>query len=73
VDPTTRDAGVAHKITAVGSRTVESAQKFIDKLKGSEGVYAWGVENGVLADAKPHGSYDGVFADEVSGECTVTL
>lgn len=67
VDPATRAASdVAHKIVAVGSRSVEGAQKFIDKLKASEDINAWGVKNGVLADAKAYGKYDDVFADPVS-------
>lgn len=62
VNPATRDADVAHKIVAVGSRSIAGAQKFIDKLKGSESPSDWGVKNGAL-DAKPYGSYDDVFAD----------
>ncbi|TFK26237.1 NAD(P)-binding protein [Coprinopsis marcescibilis] len=53
VDPKTRDTrDVAHKVVAVGSRTVESAQAFIDRLIP---------END---EVKAYGSYDGVFADE---------
>jgi len=67
VNPATRDVSdVAHKIVAVGSRSVESAQKFIDKLNASKDINAWGVKNGVLADAKAYGKYDEVFADPVS-------
>lgn len=48
---------VAHKVVAVGSRSTESAQKFIDTyVNGDKSV-------------KPYGSYAGVFADKVSGIC----
>lgn len=66
-------ADVAHKITAVGSRSVESAQKFIDRLKanpspnqwGVDGTNEWGLQNGVLDDVKACGSYADVFSDPV--------
>ena len=46
---------VVHKVVAVGSRSAESAQKFIDTyVNGDKSV-------------KPYGSYAGVFADNVSG------
>ena len=51
---------------AVGSRSVESAQSFIEKLKGSEDASKWGVENGGLEGVKACGSYEEVYADEVS-------
>ncbi|WRT65254.1 uncharacterized protein IL334_002197 [Kwoniella shivajii] len=66
VDPSTREVSdVAHKITAVGSRSTESAQKFIDGLKnaGKGDAWSWGVENGVLDQVKAHGTYDGVYQD----------
>lgn len=67
IDPTTREVkDVAHKIVAVGSRSVESAQKFVNKLKASEGDNAWGVKNGVLDNAKAYGTYDEVYSDPVS-------
>lgn len=45
---------VAHKIVAVGSRSTESAQKFIDAfIQGDKSV-------------KAYGSYAEVFADKVS-------
>ncbi|GMK54879.1 hypothetical protein CspeluHIS016_0114650 [Cutaneotrichosporon spelunceum] len=64
VDPATRGVTeVAHKIAAVGSRSIPSAQAFIDKLKAAPGVSSWGVESGALDDAKAYGSYDEVYAD----------
>jgi len=45
---------VAHKITAVGSRSVESAQKFIAEVAGGD------------RSIKAYGSYAGVYADPVS-------
>ncbi|TRM65271.1 hypothetical protein BD626DRAFT_399275 [Schizophyllum amplum] len=55
VDPKTRDVhDVAHKIAAVGSRSVAKAQEFIDaKAKGDETI-------------KAYGSYDELYADPVS-------
>jgi hypothetical protein len=45
---------VVHKITAVGSRSAESAQKFITEFaEGDQSI-------------KAYGSYAGVFADPVS-------
>ncbi|KAI1796650.1 NAD(P)-binding protein [Ganoderma leucocontextum] len=53
VDPATRNVtDVAHKVVAVGSRSTESAQKFID-------AYIYGDKN-----VKPYGSYAEVFADK---------
>jgi hypothetical protein len=71
VDPSTRDASdVSHKITAVGSRSTESAQKFIDKLKafGDDKNHpsSWGVGHGVLEGVKAYATYEEVFADKVS-------
>ncbi|AAW43964.1 conserved hypothetical protein [Cryptococcus deneoformans JEC21] len=66
VDPASRNTkDVNHKITAVGSRSVQSAQAFIDKLKeSSEGKsWAWGVKNGVLDGVKPRGTYEEVYND----------
>ncbi|CAK9785857.1 NAD(P)-binding protein [Cutaneotrichosporon oleaginosum] len=64
VDPTTRNVhDVAHKIAAVGSRSVASAQAFIDKLKSFSGPSSWGVQHGGLDGATPYGSYDEVYAD----------
>ncbi|WWC58924.1 uncharacterized protein I303_101469 [Kwoniella dejecticola CBS 10117] len=66
VDPSTREVSdVAHQITAVGSRSVESAQRFIDGLKsaGEGESFAWGAKNGVLDNVKARGSYDGVYND----------
>jgi hypothetical protein len=46
---------VAHKVTAVGSRSVQSAENFIaEYAKGDKSI-------------KAYGSYAGVFADPVSG------
>ncbi|KAH8116263.1 NAD-binding protein [Phellopilus nigrolimitatus] len=52
VDPKTRDVkDVLHKIVGVGSRSVESAQRFIDsEIKDSS--------------VKAYGSYDDLFADQ---------
>ncbi|KAI0641950.1 NAD-P-binding protein [Trametes meyenii] len=51
-DPKTRDVtDVAHKIAAVGSRTVESAQKFIAEYAPKE------------KDIKTYGTYDEVYND----------
>ena len=44
---------VAHKVIAVGSRSVESAQKFIDKLAGPN------------SDIRACGSYDEVYNSPV--------
>lgn len=44
---------VAHKLTAVGSRSTESAQRFIKELAGDD------------LTIKAYGSYDEVFADKV--------
>nr|KIR47613.1 hypothetical protein I312_03381 [Cryptococcus bacillisporus CA1280] len=66
VDPATRNTkDVNHKIAAVGSRSVQSAQAFIDKLKeSSEGEsWAWGVKNGVLDGVKARGNYEEVYND----------
>lgn len=43
-----------HKVVAVGSRSVDSAQKFIDEKAGGDKTI------------KAFGSYDAVFADPVS-------
>jgi hypothetical protein len=67
VDPSTRDApDVLHKIVAVGSRSTESAESFIAKLKASEDASKWGVENGSLEGVKGYGSYEEVYNDPVS-------
>lgn len=51
LDPKTRDTHhVAHKIVAIGSRTVESAKAFVDKMS-------------LDTDVKTYGSYDEAFAD----------
>ncbi|EJD07388.1 NAD-binding protein [Fomitiporia mediterranea MF3/22] len=52
IDPKTRDVhDVVHKIVAVGSRSVDSARKFIDdEIKDSS--------------VKAYGSYDELFADQ---------
>ncbi|TFK74945.1 NAD(P)-binding protein [Pluteus cervinus] len=53
VDPKSRDApDVVHKITAVGSRSVEKAQEFIDTVAGGD------------KSIKPYGSYHDVYADK---------
>lgn len=54
-----------HKIVAVGSRSTESAEAFIQKLKESKDDSQWGVENGVLDGVKGYGSYEEVYNDPV--------
>jgi predicted dehydrogenase len=64
VDPATRDVSdVAHKIAAVGSRSVASAQAFLDKLRAAPGDSSWGVAHGGLDGAGAYGSYEEVYAD----------
>ncbi|KAJ9110274.1 hypothetical protein QFC19_001677 [Naganishia cerealis] len=54
-DPSKRNAsGLQHVVTAVGSRSVSSAQKFINDILSST----------ESKDATPYGSYDEVFADK---------
>lgn len=68
VDPASRNTSdVNHKIAAVGSRSIQSAQAFIDKLKeNSKGEsWAWGVKNGVLDGVKVRGTYKEVYNDPV--------
>lgn len=55
-----------HKIAAVGSRSVDSAQQFIDKLKKEGEPVSWGVKQGLLDDCKAYGSYEEVYNDPVS-------
>ncbi|KAJ6496809.1 hypothetical protein DFH09DRAFT_1205091 [Mycena vulgaris] len=53
VDPKTRDVhDVIHKVAAVGSRSVEKAQEFIDLNAGGD------------ATIKAYGSYEEVYADK---------
>ncbi|KAF8159590.1 hypothetical protein B0H34DRAFT_410188 [Crassisporium funariophilum] len=53
VDPTTRDVhDVVHKVAAVGSRTVQKAQEFIDINAGGDKAI------------KAYGTYDEVYADK---------
>jgi len=62
VDPSTRGTeDIQHKLVAIGSRTVESANKFIEKLKALPEPYKWGVDNGVMAEIKGYGSYEEVY------------
>ena len=66
VNPSTRDAGdVSHKITAIGSRSKESAQAFLDKLSNLDKNLPcrWGVDNGHLKDCKAYASYQEVYDD----------
>ncbi|WWC58837.1 uncharacterized protein I303_101381 [Kwoniella dejecticola CBS 10117] len=66
VDPKSRSVSdVSHKVAAVGSRSVESAQIFINKLKSAkdDDGWSWGVNNGLLDDTKPLGTYDEVYND----------
>ncbi|RDB23614.1 D-xylose 1-dehydrogenase (NADP(+)) [Hypsizygus marmoreus] len=53
VDPKTRDVhDVVHKVVAVGSRTTEKAQDFIDTIAGGD------------KSIKAYGSYEEVYADK---------
>jgi len=64
VDPNSRKVhDVEYRIVAVGSRSQRLAQAFIDKLKGAAGPSQWGVQHGVLDEAKAYGSYEQVFGD----------
>ena len=56
---------VLHKIVAVGSRSVESAQAFIDKIKSAEAPFDWGSKQGHMDDCKPYGAYEELYADPV--------
>lgn len=59
VDPKTRKVDdVVHKIGAVGSRSKESAQKFIDAIFDKAGVEG-------REEATAHGSYADLVADPV--------
>ncbi|KAG2367451.1 hypothetical protein BDR07DRAFT_1469496 [Suillus spraguei] len=54
VNPTTRGTNdVVHKVTAVGSRSAEKAQKFINKFVNGDKT------------VKAYGTYDEVYADKV--------
>jgi hypothetical protein len=64
---------VAHRITAIGSRSVASAQAFIDKLKAGKAPYDWAVNKGLLDDTKAYGSYEEVYNDPVSGCSRIVL
>jgi hypothetical protein len=57
---------VSHRIAAVGSRSVESAQAFVDKLHKLDAPFDWGAKQGKLDGCKVYGSYDGVYNDPVS-------
>ncbi|GAA5836721.1 hypothetical protein JCM9279_007636 [Rhodotorula babjevae] len=58
VDPTTRDVtDVKHQVVAVGSRSAESAAKFVDSVWNEAGVTEGKDE------VKRYGSYEELFAD----------
>ncbi|EGN95357.1 hypothetical protein SERLA73DRAFT_60243 [Serpula lacrymans var. lacrymans S7.3] len=61
VDPKTRDVhDVVHKVTAVGSRSVEKAQKFITEyVEGDKSVKAYGTYEEVYADKNVDAIYIG--------------
>ncbi|ORY27923.1 hypothetical protein BCR39DRAFT_217143 [Naematelia encephala] len=62
VDPSTRGAfDVAHRVAAVGSRSVRSAQRFIDRLKTERQTS--GVLESEIEQCKAYGSYDEVYDD----------
>ncbi|OCF42821.1 hypothetical protein I317_03298 [Kwoniella heveanensis CBS 569] len=66
VDPSTRGVtDISHSIAAVGSRSVQSAERFIEGLKAaapSDG-WTWGVQKGKLDGVKACGSYHDVYND----------
>ncbi|GFZ48048.1 hypothetical protein JCM24511_05796, partial [Saitozyma sp. JCM 24511] len=63
-DPSTRGVSdVSHRIAAVGSRSVESAQAFVDKLHKLDAPFDWGAKQGKLDGCKVYGNYDGVYND----------
>lgn len=71
-DPANRSASdVSHVIKAIGSRSVPSAQKFLDMLSSAEAPADWGGKNGSLDGCKAHGSYEEVYADPVSVCCLI--
>lgn len=57
---------MSHRIAAVGSRSVESAQAFVDKLHQLDAPFDWGAKQGKLDGCKVYGNYDGVYNDPVS-------
>ncbi|GJE90972.1 Gfo/Idh/MocA family oxidoreductase [Phanerochaete sordida] len=61
MDPATRDVhDVKHVVTAVGSRNVDSAKKFIETYaKGDSGIKAYGTYDEVYADANVDAVYIG--------------
>ncbi|KAG1781045.1 hypothetical protein EV702DRAFT_1077323 [Suillus placidus] len=61
VDPETRDVtDVAHKVTAVGSRSIQSAKNFIDEYaEGDKSIKAYGSYAGVFADPNVDAVYIG--------------
>lgn len=66
-DPKNRDASdVQHVIKAIGSRSVPSAEKFLNMLQTAEAPADWGGKNGGLEGCKAYGSYEEVYADPVS-------
>ena len=67
VDPSTRGTtDVRHELVAIGSRSTESANAFIEKLKALDEPFNWGLTNGVMDNVKGYGSYDEVYNDPVS-------
>lgn len=68
VDPSTRDANdVLHKITAIGSRNIESAQQFYNMLNSlpADDPASWGAKHGGLDGCHSYGSYEAVYAAQV--------
>ncbi|KAJ7576891.1 hypothetical protein C8J56DRAFT_971858 [Mycena floridula] len=61
LDPKTRDVhDVIHKVVAVGSRKVETAQEFIAKVAGGDtSIQAYGTYEEVYADSNVHAIYIG--------------
>lgn len=56
-------------VAAVGSRSIASAQAFIDRLKQpTDQAWGYGVKAGGLDATRAYGSYAEVYADPVSTE-----
>jgi len=63
-DPANRSASdVSHVIKAIGSRSVPSAQRFLDMLSSADAPADWGGKNGSLDGCKAYGSYEELYAD----------
>lgn len=73
MDPSTRGTtDVRHELVAIGSRSTDSANAFIEKLKTLDEPFNWGLTNGVMDKVKGYGSYDEVYNDPVSAPPNAT-